>query len=72
MVPQNLPSLERTVSGGAELRYATSDAISFVQVAAQRSDSGKNSAAVLRDFFIAAANAAHAATGAAGTVALGS
>lgn len=68
MLPQNLPSLERTISGGADLRFDSADAISFVEVAAARSQSGKMSAAGLRDFFIAAANAAHVASGQPGTV----
>jgi hypothetical protein len=68
MLPQNLPSLERTVSTGAALRFASSDAISYVEVAAQRADSGKVTAAKLRDFFIACANAADKAAGGAGDV----
>jgi hypothetical protein len=55
--------LERTISDGADLRFDAAAAISFVEVAAGRSASGKTSAALLRDFFIACANASDIAAG---------
>lgn len=63
MLPQNLPRLEGTINDGADLRMDAAAAISFVEVAASRSASGLVSAAALRDFFIACANASDKAAG---------
>lgn len=63
MLPQNLPSIERNVSDGADLRFDSAAAISFIEVQAGRSASGKASAALLRDFFIACANGCNVASG---------
>lgn len=65
-----LPYVGDICSTGFELRTASADAISAVEIAAGYGDSGKTSAAQLRDFFIACANACHAVTGAAKTVKL--
>jgi hypothetical protein len=66
MLPQHLPKLEGTINNGADIRYDTADAISFVEVAAKRAASGVTSAHMLRDFYIAAANAADKAAGGSG------
>jgi hypothetical protein len=63
-----LPSLERCVSGGADLRYDAADAISYVQLAAPKGSGGVASAKKLRDFFIACANACDTAAGGDGIV----
>jgi hypothetical protein len=62
MLQTALPSIERVVNDGGDLREDTAAAISYVELVQSRNPSA-TSAAVLRDFFIAAANAADKAAG---------
>ncbi|MEX3785579.1 hypothetical protein [Paraburkholderia sp. BR14374] len=59
----SLPNISNIVSEGDDLRQDTADAITAVEIVAAYGAGGKASAGQLRDFFIAAANAAHKATG---------
>ncbi|HEF4776436.1 hypothetical protein KTE28_18330 [Burkholderia multivorans] len=63
MLVTNLPDIRLAYSDGDDLRWDTAQAITAVEIAASRGDGGKASAAALRDFFIAAANAANVASG---------
>ncbi|KVD50610.1 hypothetical protein BGV67_02750 [Burkholderia ubonensis] len=63
MLVTNLPNIREAYAQGDDLRWDTSQAVTRVEEAAARGAGGVASAATLRDFFIAAANAAHAATG---------
>jgi hypothetical protein len=63
MLVTKLPRIEHIVSDGGDLREDTAGCISAIEVVAARGVSGKASAGVLRDFFIAAANACDVAAG---------
>jgi len=68
MLLTKLPDIQKVVSDGDDLRADTADAITAVEIAAKRSASGLAAAGKLRDFFIAAANAADRAAGGDGDV----
>ncbi|KVM61733.1 hypothetical protein WJ58_04020 [Burkholderia ubonensis] len=63
MIVTALPDIRTVYSDGDDLRWDAAQAVTAVEIAASRGAGGVVSAAKLRDFFIAAANAAHAATG---------
>ncbi|EML1602123.1 hypothetical protein CPT_Paku_051 [Burkholderia phage Paku] len=63
MLVTDLPNIREVYGQGDDLRWDASQAVTAVELAAARGAGGVTSAATLRDFFIAAANAAHAATG---------
>jgi hypothetical protein len=67
MLYDKLPNVGDICSTGFRLRVDCAHAVSAVEIAAGGSASGKASAAKLRDFFIACANAADKAAGNSGS-----
>lgn len=63
-----LPALERVSSWGGNIRIDTASLISMVEINAARGTGGRDSAVKARDFFLAAAEACHKASGASGHV----
>lgn len=72
MLYDKLPNVGDICSSGFDLRVDCAQAVSAVEIAAGSGASGLTSAAKLRDFFIAAANAADKAAGGSGSAVIAS